>query len=99
MINANRWLLSFAVLLELIALSLSSKLLGAIAGAGFIFCFLLAYGQIQSYSRIILLVSLTVMAWFGFAGKLDLERTIKALADAAFYATFLGSLGVMQCLV
>ena len=99
MINANRWLLSFAVLLELVALCLSSKLLGAIAGAGFIFCFLLAYGQIQSYSRIILLVSLTVMAWFGFAGKLDLERTIKALADAAFYATFLGSLGVMQCLV
>lgn len=99
MINANRWLLSFAVLLELVALCLSSKLLGAIAGAGFIFCFLLAYSQIQSYSRIILLVSLTVMAWFGFAGKLDLERTIKALADAAFYATFLGSLGVMQCLV
>lgn len=99
MMNTNRWLLSLAVLIELVALCLSSKLLGAIAGVGFIFCFLLAYSQIQSYSRIILLVSLTVMAWFGFAGKLDLERTIKALADAAFYATFLGSLGVMQCLV
>lgn len=99
MMNTNRWLLSFAVLIELVALCLSSKLLGAIAGVVFIFCFLLAYGQMQSYSRIILLVSLTVMAWFSFTGKLDFERIIKAFADAAFYATFLGSLGVMQCLV
>lgn len=37
--------------------------------------------------------------WFGVRGYLGKGQLIKASADAAFYATFLGSLGMMQCLV
>jgi len=65
----------------------------------FIFCFLWAGGRLQSYSRILLLVSLAATAWFSVRGQLGIDRLIKASADAAFYAAFLGSLGMMQCLV
>ncbi|MBQ0833447.1 hypothetical protein [Marinobacter sp.] len=95
----DRWLLSLAVLIELAAICLSSTQLSAIAGALFIFCFLWAGSRLQGYSRMLLLVSLAITAWFGVRGQLGMDRLVKALADAAFYAAFLGSLGMMQCLV
>lgn len=99
MSTADRWLLPFAVLIELIAIGFSSTQLGAIAGVLFIVCFLWAGGRLQAYSRILLLVSLVVTAWFFVRGQLGMDRLIKASADAAFYAAFLASLGMMQCLV
>ena len=99
MSTADRWLLPFAVLIELIAIGFSSTQLSAIAGVLFIFCFLWAGNRLQAYSRILLLVSLAVTAWFSVNGQLGMDRLIKASADAAFYAAFLGSLGMMQCLV
>ena len=97
--TADRWLLPLAVLIELIAISFSSTQLSAIAGVEFIFCFLWAGGRLQSYSRILLLVALAVTAWFFVRAQLSMDKLIKASADAAFYAAFLGSLGMMQCLV
>ena len=97
--TADRWLLPLAVLIELIAISFSSTQLSAIAGVLFIFCFLWAGGRLQSYSRILLLVALAVTAWFFVRAQLSMDKLIKASADAAFYAAFLGSLGMMQCLV
>ncbi len=99
MSTADRWLLPFAVLTELMAIGFSSTQLSAIAGVLFIFCFLWAGGRLHTYSRILLLVSLAVTAWFSVRGQLGMDRLIKASADAAFYAAFLGSLGMMQCLV
>ncbi|SHK05896.1 hypothetical protein SAMN05216369_0226 [Marinobacter antarcticus] len=99
MSTADRWLLPFAVLTELMAIGFSNTQLSAIAGVLFIFCFLWAGGRLQTYSRILLLVSLAVTAWFSVRGQLGMDRLIKASADAAFYAAFLGSLGMMQCLV
>lgn len=95
----NRWLLPFAVLLELVAMCFSSTQLSAVAGLLFVFCFLCAGGQLQTYSRILLLISLAVSSWLGLRGYLGQEQLVKASADAAFYAAFLGSLGMMQCLV
>lgn len=94
----DRWLLSLAVLLELVAICLSNGQLSAIAGVLFIVCFVSAGNRLQAYSRILLLGSLAVTAWFGVRGQLGAERLIKASGDAAFYAAFLGSLGMMQCL-
>lgn len=96
---ADRWLLPVAVLLELVAMCLSSTELSAVAGVVFVFCFLWAGSRLQVYSRILLLISLAVAAWLGLRGYLGKEQLIKASADAAFYAAFLGSLGMMQCLV
>lgn len=97
--TADRWLLPLAVLAQLIAICISSSQLSAIAGLLFIFCFLWAGSRLQGYSRILLLVSLAVTGWFYAQGQLGMDRLIKASADAAFYAAFLGSLGMMQCLV
>jgi len=99
MSTADRWLLPLAVLIELIALGMSNTELSAVSGVLFIFCFLWAGGHLQVYARILLLVSLAVAAWFSVSGELGTDRLIKASADAAFYAAFLGSLGMMQCLV
>lgn len=99
MSSLDRWLLPFAVLIELGAICFSSTRLSAFAGALFILCFLWAGGRLQAYSRILLLVSLLVTAWFSVRGQLSMDRLIKASTDAAFYAAFLGSLGMMQCLV
>lgn len=99
MTTGNRWLLSLSVLIELIAISLSSIQLGAIAGVLFILCFLLAGRGLQAYPRILLLVSLVVTAWLSMRGQLGMDGLIKASANAAFYAAFLASLGMMQCLV
>jgi fucose 4-O-acetylase-like acetyltransferase len=99
MSTAARWLLSLAVLLELVAICLSNTALSAVAGLLFVVCFLRAGRRLQTYPLILLLVSLSVTAWFGFGGQLDTARLLKASADAAFYAAFLGSLGMMQCLV
>ncbi|MGO1461564.1 MAG: hypothetical protein ACTHYN_04385 [Marinobacter sp.] len=99
MSTADRWLLPLAVLLELVAMCMSSTELGALAGVLFVFCFLWAGGRLQAYSRVLLLLSLVTVAWLGFRGYLGKGQLIKASADAAFYAAFLGSLGMMQCLV
>jgi hypothetical protein len=96
---AGRWLLPLAVLIELIAIGMSNTWLSAISGVLFIGCFLWAGGHLQTYARTLLLVSLAVAAWFSVRGELGTDRLIKASADAAFYAAFLGSLGMMQCLV
>jgi len=96
---AGRWLLTLAVLIELVALCVSSTWLSAISGVLFIGCFLWAGDHLQTYARMLLLVSLAVAAWFSVRGELGTDRLIKASADAAFYATFLASLGMMQCLV
>lgn len=99
MITIDRLLLPVAVILELIAISLSNTELSAVAGAVFVLCFLWAGRRLHAYSRFLLLISLVVTCGLFLRGQLSLERLIKASADAAFYAAFLASLGMMQCLV
>ncbi|AOY89235.1 hypothetical protein BKP64_14245 [Marinobacter salinus] len=96
---AVRWLLPLAVVLELVAMCASNKPLSAAAGLLFLCCFLMAGSRLQAYSRALLLVSLVVTGWLSIRGQLSMSQLIKASADAAFYAAFLGSLGMMQCLV
>lgn len=97
--TAGSRLLTLAVLMELVAICVSSTELGAAAGGLFILCFLGAGKRLHAYARLLLLISLVVTAWFYVRGQLGVDRLIKASADAAFYAAFLGSLGMMQCLV
>lgn len=73
--------------------------LGAFAGVLFLVCFVQAGSRLQGYSRVLLLVALAVTAGLAYSGQLTGARLVKASADAAFYAAFLGSLGMMQCLV
>ncbi|MCL7942507.1 hypothetical protein [Marinobacter sp. ATCH36] len=95
----SRFLVPVAVLLELVALCLASPLLSAFAGLLFVLYFVLTMGRLQAYSRYLFLVSLLVIGYLGFAGQLDAGDLMRAASNAAFYAAFLGSLGMMQCLV
>lgn len=97
--NPGRVLLPLAVLLELVAITLADRRLSAVAGGLFIVCFLSGLGRLQPYARALFLVSLAVLGWLGIDGTLSQQQLLKAASDAAFYAAFLGSLGMMQCLV
>lgn len=95
----SRALVPAAVFLELLALCLSSIALSAFAGVLFVFYFALALRRLQSYSRYLFLISLVVIGYLGFIRQLAAEDLVRAASNAAFYAAFLGSLGMMQCLV
>jgi hypothetical protein len=99
MTGVERWLLASAVLLELFGMCVSSQPISATAGLIFLAGFLLACRRLQAYSRSLLLVALVVSAVLAVQGRLTPAQMFKASADAAFYAAFLGSLGMMQCLV
>ncbi|MFL1454708.1 hypothetical protein ACJO5Y_09720 [Marinobacter sp. GN3S48] len=95
----SRFLVPVAVFLELVALCLSSSHLSAFAGVLFVLYFVLVLGRLQAYSRYLFLISLLVIGYLGFIGQLGTRDLMKAASNAAFYAAFLGSLGMMQCLV
>ncbi|MEX2475776.1 hypothetical protein [Marinobacter sp.] len=95
----SRFLVPIAVLMELVALCLPSPLLSALSGVLFIVYFLLVLGRLQAYSRYLFLVSLAVIGYLTVTDELGMPELMRAASNAAFYATFLGSLGMMQCLV
>ena len=94
-----RWLLACAVVMELVAICLQSKALSASAGLVFILVFVLGAMRLQVYARTLFLLSLTFSAGLFVTGRLGMDGALDALSDAAFYSAFLGSLGMMQCLV
>lgn len=95
----SRFLVPVAVFLELVALGLSSSHLSVFAGVLFVLYFVMAIGRLQAYSRYLILISLLVIGYLGFAGQLEGDDLMRAASNSAFYAAFLGSLGMMQCLV
>lgn len=92
-------LLPVAVLMELLALSLGQMPLSALAGVLFLGYFTLSLHRLHRYSRYLLLITLATIGYLFAMGRLDTGHLYKASADAGFYAAFLGSLGMMQCLV
>ncbi|WP_323750210.1 hypothetical protein [Marinobacter sp.] len=94
-----RWLLASAVVMELGAICLQSKPLSAFAGLVFVLVFLVGSMRLQVYARTLFLLSLALSIGLLASGSLGFDGGLDALSDAAFYSTFLGSLGMMQCLV
>lgn len=95
----SRYLLSLAVVIELLALMTSARILSIAAGCLFIGYFALFMGRISVYSRSLLLVTLAIVGALAATGKLTGAGLLDAAASAGFYGAFLGSLGMMQCLV
>ena len=95
----SRYLLSLAVVIELLALMTSARALSIAAGCLFIGYFTLFMGRITLYSRSLLLITLAIVAALAATGKLTGAGLLDAAASAGFYGAFLGSLGMMQCLV
>ncbi len=94
-----QWLVSLAVLTELVAICLGTQWLSAFAGCLFVAVFLAGGGGLQVYARMLFLLSLAVLGGLAGYGVLGAGQLVKAASDAAFYSAFLGSLGMMQCLV
>ncbi|MBU2955021.1 hypothetical protein [Marinobacter sp. F3R08] len=94
-----KWLVSLAVVTELVAICLGHRELSALAGVMFVCAFVAGAGRLQVYARTLLAIALIVAAGLAWRGLLDAGHVLKAASDAAFYAAFLGSLGMMQCLV
>lgn len=94
-----KWLVSLAVVTELVAICLEHRQLSALAGLMFVTAFLAGARRLQGYTRVLLVVALLVLSGLAWGGALDGGQLLKAASDAAFYAAFLGSLGMMQCLV
>ena len=94
-----QWLVSLAVVTELVAICLALRELSALAGVMFICAFLAGAGRLQGYARMLLVIALVVLVLLAARGALDSAQIVKAASDAAFYSAFLGSLGMMQCLV
>lgn len=95
----NAPLLTLAVILELLALITSSMTLSAAAGTLFVICFLLGFGLLNTYARVMLVIALVCCGGLTISGHVTGEVALDALSTAGFYGAFLGALGMMQCLV
>lgn len=85
--------------MELVALCIDSPGLSAASGVLFLLYFLAILGRLQAYARYLFLVSVLLVGYLALAGELAMDGLERAASNAAFYASFLGSLGMMQCLV
>eukprot|EP00003_Mantamonas_plastica_P015073 TRINITY_DN25775_c0_g1_i1.p1 TRINITY_DN25775_c0_g1~~TRINITY_DN25775_c0_g1_i1.p1 ORF type:complete len:458 (+),score=41.67 TRINITY_DN25775_c0_g1_i1:79-1452(+) len=94
-----RGILSAATLLALTAMCIDSQSTSATAGALFLLGFLLDGKRIHGYARGLLGIALVVTVGLVLQGRMSPGLLEKGLADAGFYAAFLASLGMMQCLV
>jgi len=92
-------LLPLAVLLELLSLVTDWQPLSILAGVIFIGYFSLFSLRIRLYSRLLMWVAVTLLVTLVAIGRLNRPGLLEALSAAGFYGAFLGSLGMMQCLV
>lgn len=92
-------LLTFAVFLELLALMTEYTGLSVIAGALLVLCFVMRFGALNSYARVMMAVALGSCVTLAITGHITALVAVDALATAGFYGAFLGALGMMQCLV
>ncbi|GAA3956309.1 hypothetical protein GCM10022278_13560 [Allohahella marinimesophila] len=87
------------VLCELMAILTGSPLLSYMACSLFVFHFTQVFLRLEWYARILASVTVVTLVMLALLGKLTWPLLGKAAESAAFFATFLGSLGLMQLLV
>ena len=56
-----QWLVSLAVVTELVAICLDSRELSAVAGVAFVTAFLAGAGRLQGYARMLLVMALLIL--------------------------------------
>lgn len=99
MTGTLRGLFCAAALLELVAIGTGAGSLSQVAGCMWLLALLLGLRYVQRYARGLLLVGMGALLLLLAEGAPAPEVRRRALEEAAFYATFLASLGLMQCLV
>lgn len=92
------WLLPLGVAAELIALVAQQPEFSWLAAAALSGYFILNFRRLLIYPRILGLVTFGAVLWLVVTGVGDRALAAKLAASAAYYASFLGALGLMQLL-
>lgn len=95
----NRIWLPLGVVSELLAIMMGRVELSYLSCGFFLLYFSLSFPRLEWYSRLLALATVAILAVVMLVGKMTPERVADAAESAAFYAAFLGSLGLMNALV
>lgn len=92
-------LLPLAVLAELFAIAAADVVFSYLSCGLFLGYFVFRFKALETYARVLGLATLGTLLWVTLAGAMSMARLGSAAESAAYYASFLGSLGLMQSLV
>lgn len=95
----NRIWLPLGVVSELLAIVTGWQVLSYLSCGFFLLFFSLSFSRLEWYARLLALSTVAILGIVMIAGKMTPERVADAAESAAFYAAFLGSLGLMNALV
>src|SRR5690554_7957360 len=92
----NRIWLPLGVVSELLAIMMGRVELSYLSCGFFLLYFSLSFPRLEWYSRLLALSTVAILAIVMLTGQMTTERLADAAESAAFYAAFLGSLGLMN---
>ncbi len=92
-------LLPLALLLELLALVTRFQPLSVISGVLLCAFFGWHWRSLMPYPRRLGIVTLALFGYWLLSGEANWQQASRMLSSAAYYATFIGALGLMHCLV
>ncbi|AGA88277.1 hypothetical protein [Stutzerimonas stutzeri] len=92
-------LLPLALVCELLALATHLSLLSVISGALLVLFFVWHWCSLMPYPRRLGLVTLGLLGYWMLFGQPDWQQAQRMLSSAAYYAAFIGALGLAHCAV
>jgi len=92
-------LLPLALLFELLALMTRLQLLSVVSGALLAVFFVWHWRSLMPYPRRLGVVTLALLGYWLLSGEANWQQAARMLSSAAYYAAFIGALGLMHCLV
>ena len=92
-------LLPLALLFELLALITHVQPLSVISGVLLAVFFAWHWRSLMPYPRRLGMVTLALLGYWLLSGEANWEQASRMLSSAAYYAAFIGALGLMHCLV
>lgn len=92
-------LLPLALLFELLALTTQFQPLSVISGSLLTVFFVWHWRSLMPYPRRLGMVTLALFGYWLLAGDASWQQGARMLSSAAYYAAFIGALGLMHCLV
>lgn len=92
-------LLPLALFFELLALVTRLQALSILSGALLAVFFVWHWRSLMPYPRRLGIVTLALLAYWLVSGEANWQQGARMLSSAAYYAAFIGALGLMHCLV
>lgn len=92
-------LLPLALLFELLSLITQLQLLSVASGLFLVLFFAWHWRSLMPYPRRLGIVTLALLGYWLLSGDANGQQAARLLSSAAYYAAFIGALGLMNCLV